>query len=146
MPKININKLILGTAQIERNYGISNIINKNQKKSAYKTLETAFKHGIKYIDTAPGYKSEKIIGKFISAHGLSKEMNIFTKIPTFSNNENFKKFVIKSIENSLENLKSDIHTLFLHNTKDIDLFKMILKFWKNGLIEDIFCRLMQEVF
>jgi aryl-alcohol dehydrogenase-like predicted oxidoreductase len=130
MSKINSNKLILGTAQLEKNYGISNIFNKNQKKNAFKTLETAFKHGIKYIDTAPGYESEKIIGNFILAHGLSRQINIFTKIPTLDKTKNLEEFVIRSIENSLKNLKSDIHTLFLHNTKNIDLFKKNIVFFK----------------
>ena len=37
MSKINTNKLILGTAQLDGNYGISNIIDKNQKKNAILT-------------------------------------------------------------------------------------------------------------
>lgn len=131
MSKINTNKLILGTAQLERNYGISNINDKNQIKNAYKTLETAFKNGIRDIDTAPGYKSEKIIGEFISAHGLSNKVSIFTKIPTFNKKKNLEKFVKRNIENSFGNLKTDIHTLFIHNTKDINLFKKNISFFKN---------------
>lgn len=131
MSKINTNKLILGTAQLDGNYGISNIIDKNQKKNAYKILETAFKNGIKNIDTAPGYKSEEIIGKFISAHGLSNNVNIFTKIPTFNIEKNLEKFVLNSLESSLRNLKTDIHTLFIHNTNDIDLFKKNISFFRN---------------
>tara|TARA_B100001029_G_C15026765_1_gene434132 strand:+ start:47 stop:916 length:870 start_codon:yes stop_codon:yes gene_type:complete len=129
MSKLNTNKIILGSAQFGRNYGISNFSNRGFSKNAYKTLELAFKNEIKFIDTAPQYNSEKIIGNFISAHGLSNEIKVFTKIPTISNKKNYRKFVINSVENSLKNLKCYIHTLFLHNTNDINLYKKNIDFF-----------------
>ena len=129
MSKLNTNKIILGSAQFDRNYGISNFSNRGFSKNAYKTLELAFKNEIKFIDTAPQYNSEKIIGNFISAHGLSNEIKVFTKIPTISNKKNYRKFVINSVENSLKNLKCYIHTLFLHNTNDINLYKKNIDFF-----------------
>ena len=130
MGKINTKKLVLGTAQLEGNYGISNVSGNKNKKEAFKILETAFKYGIRHIDTAPGYNSETTIGKFISAHGLTNEIKVFTKIPSLKKKKDIEKFVVHNIERSLKNLKIDIHTLYLHDSKDIDLFKRNIKFFK----------------
>ena len=131
MSKLDTNKIILGTAQMERKYGISNFNNKKTSSNAFQTLELALKNKIKFLDTAPQYNSEKIIGKFILAHGLSKDIKVFTKIPTIGNKKYYKQFVIKSIENSIKNLKCSIHTLFLHNTNDINFYKKNIDFFIN---------------
>ena len=69
------NKIVLGSANFGKKYGISNnFIKKNEIK---KLFLTASRNKIKFIDTSPNYyKSEKIIGKF-----SKNRFKIISKIP-----------------------------------------------------------------
>ena len=129
MSKIDVKKIILGTAQLGKRYGITNFNEKNLKKEAFKILDLALKNNINFFDTASKYNSEKIIGEFISTHKISKNVQVFTKISSFREKKNFKQFVLRSLENSLKNLKCDINTLFLHDTGDINLYKKNIDFF-----------------
>ena len=68
-------KIILGTAQFGAKYGITRE-NFVSKKSLYKILDNALKNKILHLDTAPGYKNEKLIGEYIRTHGIQKEIKI----------------------------------------------------------------------
>ena len=60
--------LCLGTVQFGINYGITNKIGKVSNKNVNSILESAFKNGIKFIDTAQAYgNSEEILGKSIKS-------------------------------------------------------------------------------
>ena len=68
------NKIIIGLAQSDRNYGLSG---NNKIKSINKILE---KFKIKKLDTAPSYKnSNKIISNLDN-----KNIKVFSKLPNIS--------------------------------------------------------------
>lgn len=112
-------RMVLGTAQLGLKYGIANRRGKPDKQEAMRILQTALREGIRYIDTAPGYKSESIIGDFVRAEGIQREINVLTKIPSLGGREEWKDFVHRSITASFRNLGIDkLEALFFHNPKD----------------------------
>ena len=68
---------VLGTAQFgKKNYGISNFSNELKKeKKIQKILEQAWNWGIRTYDTAPGYGTEKLLGKFIKKKRIQTKQN-----------------------------------------------------------------------
>ena len=83
------NKIIIGLAQSDRNYGLSG---NNKIKSINKILE---KFKIKKLDTAPSYKnSNKIISNLDN-----KNIKVFSKLPNISCPKNeIKKKVISILK------------------------------------------------
>ena len=65
-------KLIVGTAQLVRNYGIANYNKRNSKKKIFKFLEFCIENSLHSFDTAPNYSSEKIIGEFMKKNYIKK--------------------------------------------------------------------------
>ena len=127
--------IIIGTAQLGENYGISNY-NANYKiSSRINFLDFAYQNGFRSYDTAFAYKnSHKIIGEWV--HKTNYHPKIYTKIPKL-NNANIEE--IKSIFNlSLEQLKlQNIEGLLLHNPSDWlnnNLRTFIEDLLKNNLI------------
>lgn len=129
-----INKLVLGTAQLGMNYGIANRTGAPTKAEALQILEYAWESGIRRFDTAPGYQSEPIIGEFVRAHHLGSEIKVLTKIPSIGESNGWQEVVQSSIEASFKDLGVDrIEVLFFHNPKDSlllfgheDFFKRII--------------------
>ncbi len=111
--------MILGSAQLGMEYGIANRGGVPTKTEALKIIRTAWETGIRSIDTAPGYKSESIIGEFVKAEGIQSEIHVLTKIPSLRGRKSWKDFVHSSITASLEKLGIDkIEVLFFHDPKD----------------------------
>ena len=131
--KIDPKKIVLGTAQLGSNYGVMNRNNKNDRKNINLILEKAWEYGIRCFDTAPGYKSERLIGDFVKAHGLNDDIKVLTKVSSL-NSINIGKEISKSIEISIKNLNCPISVLFLHDPDDA---KLLLKH------QDMFIRLME---
>ena len=62
-------KLILGTVQLGKRYGIRNITGKPDRKEAFAILSEAYAGGIRVLDTADNYgDSQGIIGSFHLSH------------------------------------------------------------------------------
>ena len=58
-------KLILGTVQLGLNYGINNISGKPSLEESFKILDTSFKAGISFLDTAESYgNAVELIGEY----------------------------------------------------------------------------------
>ena len=74
-------KIVLGTVQFGMDYGITNLGGKPSKEAAFSTLEAAWELGVRQFDTAPGYGSEILLGDFIKAHAIQREVQILTKVP-----------------------------------------------------------------
>ncbi len=136
---MNKKKLIIGTAQLVDDYGISNFSNNKNKKRIYLTLENFTKEGLYKFDTAPGYGSEKILGNFFKHKNYIISPKITTKIPSLYNFDNIKKidYLKKNIEESLQNLNLNIDTVLFHDQKDIsyviknfDLIRSIISSYK----------------
>jgi aryl-alcohol dehydrogenase-like predicted oxidoreductase len=112
-------QLILGTAQLGLNYGITNITGKPELNESLEIIEYALNNNIDSFDTARAYgNSEYILGL---ANKKYNNLNIITKLDPLSNineytsNENIYKMIDESINTSLKNLNINIiDTLLLH--------------------------------
>ena len=108
--------IIIGTAQLGENYGISNKNIDYEIKSRIEFLDFCYQNGFHSFDTAYTYKnSHKIIGEWLYKKDYYPK--IYSKIPKL-NNSNKEK--IKSIFNlSLQQLKlHSLDGLLLHNPND----------------------------
>lgn len=122
-------RLVLGTAQLGMNYGISNRTGQPDLKTAEQIIQTAWENGIREFDTAQGYgESEKVLGNAIQSLGLNDEARIITK---FHPNLDYldKTALEKSIKKSLTNLNvPTLYGIMLHREEFLDS-------WDKGLGE-----------
>lgn len=116
-------KLIIGTAQLVKNYGITNFKNKKNKKKIFQFLEFCIQNSIYNYDTAANYGSEKIIGEFIKINNL-KNLKIYSKIPSlkFVKDDHKLDYLKKKIDLSIENFYS-LDTIYFHDENDLNFFK-----------------------
>jgi aryl-alcohol dehydrogenase-like predicted oxidoreductase len=117
-------KLVIGTAQLVRQYGISNYSKKKSSKNIFKFLEFCLKNSINSFDTASDYGSEKIIGKYIKLNKV-KKIFLSTKITSLQNLNYFKKFdhIKYSLEKSLKTLNVEsLDTVYFHDENDSNFF------------------------
>jgi len=117
-------RLVLGTAQLGMDYGISNKTGKPDIYTAKDIVSIAWEGGIRHFDTAQAYgESEKILGIVLKSLGLSKRANVITKLDPIINHSN-KQDVTNALMKSLENLQIDrLYGLLLHQEELLDLFK-----------------------
>lgn len=116
------NKIIIGTAQLLTNYGITNFSSKKKEKLARNLLNYCIKNNLNKFDTASGYKNEKYIGDFFYNNKTKNfTPKITTKISSLKNLDSKKKFYYleRSINISLKNLNNNIDTILFHDQKDI---------------------------
>jgi len=126
--------MVLGTAQLSSRYGIANRGEAPTANNALRILKAAWEAGIRCVDTAPGYRSEAIIGEFIRVEGIQDDIRILTKIPSLDSVKEWKDYVQNSIETSFKSIGANrIEALFFHNPKDalllfthVDFFKELL--------------------
>ena len=111
----HVSRLVLGTAQLGMPYGIANRSGQPDFKTAIEIIKTAWKNGIREFDTAQAYGiSESILGKALSALGISREARIVTKLDPELNPLDDKE-IKKALERSLERLHvPSLHGLMLH--------------------------------
>ena len=128
------NKIILGTVQFGLDYGVSNkkgIPSNNELNEIFSIAKVS---GISVLDTAPSYgNAEKRIGDF--SH---ENFKIITKI----NNIDSAETLQNSINNSLNNLKSNfLYGCLFHNVNELFqnlyLWEELNNFKKLGLIKKI---------
>ena len=129
MKFLNKYKLVLGTAQLNSSYGITNSTYKNTNQ-IYKFLDYAYKKKIRIFDTAPSYNNHKLLGNFIKSNNLEKYVKVLTKLPTFEK-KNTKYLIEKNLEKFFNDLKTEIEVLFLHDVGNIDYFIKNLDFFIN---------------
>jgi len=124
-----IDRLVLGTAGLGMNYGISNQTGKPRFEEAYDILKSAYDQGIRCFDTAQAYgESEEILGKVFEQLGLRSKVKIYTKLASRIDLEN-AQLVRRSVEESLYKLKVErLEGLLLHDENG-------LLFWNKGLKE-----------
>lgn len=133
-------KLMIGTAQFDRNYGIANKTGKISREEIKEILEFALENKIEYLDTGNDYgNSESIIGEI--SQELNTNFKVFTKLHfDFENNsiDVAKNEIIKSA-----NKLNKIYGLLVHNSKYLltsksdDIMNMLLDFKNSGIIEKI---------
>lgn len=136
-----MNKIILGSAQLIKNYGISNS-KATTKQNFFKLLDNCVKRGIKIIDTSDSYENaQEIIGKYKKC-----KFEIITKY-YFKNKMN-KKYYEKIIKKNLSNTKAAIgfhtlHAVLIHNIHQID--KNSLSLISNLLVQMKKKRLINKI-
>lgn len=121
-----INKLILGTANFDMNYGLKNRYKKLEKTEIKKIIYYLKEKKINYIDTSQNYNNtEKILGNL-----NIKNFKITTKF-TFA--QDTSALVKEKFLTTTKNLKTNfVHTIMFHRSED--LFK------KNG--EEVFSKMV----
>ena len=125
MKVLPVSKLVLGTAQLGMKYGVTNFSGLPSHAASLEILETAWKNGIHFFDTAPDYNSELIIGDFVRKNNLSDKVKICTKIPSIPPEQDWQIFIENTISSSLSILGCEtIEVLFFHNPSDS---KLVLK-------------------
>lgn len=130
-------RLVLGTAQLGMNYGISNRTGQPDLKTAEAIVKTAWEFGIREFDTAQAYgQSEKVLGHCLSLLGIANEVTIISKTHPDTNHLNLTKMG-KALEVSLNNLKCDhLYGYLLHKENLLDQ-------WDKGLGE-LFVNLIEK--
>lgn len=120
---MDIDKIIIGTAQMGFNYSITKNKLFSSKKKIKEIFTYATKEKIRFLDTAMNYgDAQKKIGFF----DKRKEFKIITKLPKIGNIPTIKveSVVKKRIFKTLRELKrNSIDILLIHNFEDVYLNK-----------------------
>ena len=133
-------KLILGTAQLGMDYGITNQNGRASSSEAKTVIQLAEKSGIKYLDTAVAYgDSEKLLGDF------SISSNIITKLPRIPDDlMDVEDFVRDTVINSLKKLRrKSLYGLLLRDVNEkskkrlFKLLKILEKLKEENLVSKI---------
>jgi D-threo-aldose 1-dehydrogenase len=105
-------------------------------------LETTFAAGIRYIDMAPSYMSEEIVGSALQEVGIPADATLATKAGSYSaNDEDFgavrkdyrAETITRSVERSLKRLGVDfLHIVHIHDVRNETLPDV---FAKGGALE-----------
>jgi aryl-alcohol dehydrogenase-like predicted oxidoreductase len=133
--------MILGTVQIGLNYGISNQTGKPTFQQAEELFETAYKGGIRLLDTAYNYgDSEKVIGKT-----NNNRFEIISKLPdlsTFTYTQNVKT-IAEIFQTTINRLQSKpLYAYYLHSVDDLkdkgnDIWGKLLQIKEQGMTQRI---------
>ena len=137
-------KIGLGTVQFGSDYGISNKQGKPSPHEVENIINTAYKGGVRLIDTAPAYDSEKMIGKIIRG---KSGLKIVTKTPAFSS-ATIGSEDLKNLEDSFNNSllllgQSKLYGLLIHHCDDLlkpngrKIWDKMVELKNAGLIEKI---------
>lgn len=130
-----INKIILGTVQLGKNYGINNLSGKPSLSESFEILNSAYELGVRELDTAEDYgDSHKIIGQFHKEFP-NRLFNIYTK-HSFNN----KKDIISSVRKNCEELGiPKLYGYMFHDIRSINRnrYLEILEAKNSGLINYI---------
>ena len=130
-----MNKLILGTAQMGLDYGITNSEGKPTNQNSFELIKECLNNGVYQFDTAQAYgNAEKILGdaSIKLASFMEKTMRIITKLELPIN-----------LEKSMKYLKTNIlDTVLLHNFKHLhdnnsEIWKQLQKYKTQNRIRKI---------
>lgn len=119
--------LVLGTAQFGFPYGIANKTGQPDQEIVTGIVRTAWENGIKEFDTAQDYGiSENVLGVAFAELGISKEVNVISKInPELSHYDH--QVMVKTLNASLERLGvPSLFGVMLHKED-------LLCEWENGI-------------
>ncbi len=114
------NKLILGTVQFGKEYGINNLNGMPSFEQVQEILEYAYEKGIDTLDTAEAYGvSQDRIGKF--HENSDKKFNIITK---YSPQDNLlSKNIFERVVENITKMKVDyLYSYMFHSFKDYKLY------------------------
>jgi aryl-alcohol dehydrogenase-like predicted oxidoreductase len=133
--------MILGTAQLGLNYGISNKYGRPNFEQVREILDTAYNNGIDILDTAYAYgDSEKMIGMF-----AQQKFSIISKLPDLSNihcDEEYDligKFINETLSRTGQH---QLYAYLLHSINNLSnngkaLWSKMLEFKEKGLFAKV---------
>ncbi len=133
--------MILGTAQLGLNYGISNKEGQPTLEQAGEILEIAHTYGVKILDTAFTYgDSEKVIGE-----SNENRFEVISKLPDLSKIEftDDYKEISKFLHRTLDNTKQNkLHAYLLHSVDNLkfngeSLWRQMEDFKDKGFVKKI---------
>ncbi|MFC1821070.1 aldo/keto reductase [Thermodesulfobacteriota bacterium] len=126
---MDMERLVLGTAQLGINYGIANTNGQPDLSTARSIIQEAWGNRIQEFDTAQAYgESEQILGQALQDLGIVDEARIITKLDPTLDHLN-KTVLLKALETSLDNLGvKSLFGLMLHKED-------LLELWERGLGE-----------
>ena len=145
-------ELVLGTAQLGRDYGIANLTGKPSMKESFAIMQFALDNEINYFDSAYFYEdSEPRIGLFLKENPWYKDqLNIVTKMRPLFGEEFDEKIIRNRFYESLKRLGQDsIYSYLAHDFIDVknhckEVNKLFLQFKKEGLTEKIGVSIYEE--
>lgn len=109
----NIEKIIIGTAQIGLDYGINNSRGKLSEKDSFELLKYAHQNGISILDTAEAYgNAHQIIGAFHEKFSNFK-FRVITKVP-----KQYNGSFIKKVNDYIKELNVDIIDVLMYHSFD----------------------------
>ena len=114
------NKLILGTVQFGKEYGINNLKGMPSFKQVKEILEYAYNNGIDTLDTAEAYGiSQNRIGKF--HENSNKKFKIITKYSP--QNKLLSENIFERVINNITKMNVDyLYSYMFHSFKDYKLY------------------------
>lgn len=133
--------MILGTAQLGLNYGISNKTGQPSFEQACEILDTSHNSGIKILDTASAYgDAEKVVGEL-----NQNRFEIISKLPDLSKIESSEDYneVSVFLQKTLENTQQQqLCAYLLHSIDNLKingdvLWKKMQEFKDQGLTKKI---------
>ena len=134
-------KIALGTVQFGMKYGVANTGSRVGSAEVQEILGAARAAGIDTLDTAAAYgNSEQVLGQI----GVDS-FNIVSKVPPQTENTaGSSDWILRSVEQSLINLKTDcLYGLLLHRPLELlhanggEMYKTLLSLKEQGLVEKI---------
>ena len=139
----NIQRMVLGTAQLGMPYGIANRTGQPNLRVATAIVRSAWDHGIREYDTAQAYgQSEEILGRALREAVVGDEVKVITKLdPLLDLNDSAK--IMTSVRKSLSLLGiRSLYCLMLHREEHLELWSQGLKqilqgFVRKGLTENL---------
>ena len=114
------NKLILGTVQFGKTYGINNLNGMPSFEQVQEILEYAYEKGIDTLDTAEAYgESQYRIGKFHEK--TEKKFKIITKYSP--QNKDLSNNIFERVIDNITKMKVDfLYSYMFHSFKDYKLY------------------------
>jgi aryl-alcohol dehydrogenase-like predicted oxidoreductase len=130
--KKSCTRLVLGTAQLGLDYGVSNTAGKPSADIGLAILECAWAGGIRAFDTAHAYgSSESVLGDAFQAMGIQEQAKVTSKFPVDQRLDDSS--LNESVDASLKNLRvSHIETMLFHRDDVLESWERIV-----GILESI---------
>ena len=142
-------KVMLGTVQFGKNYGVANTTGKPSYETVREILRESFDNGVTALDTAPEYgDSEEVIGRALRDLGLAGKFRIVTKIPRLPQEGDPEVFIRGSLQNSLARLGVEVidGALFHQESDGVRHLPLLEKMRAEGLIRFAGISLNTEAF
>lgn len=121
-------RLVLGTAQLGMDYGITNTTGQPVYNMAKSIVQEAWECGLREFDTAQAYgQSEQVLGQVFRNLGIAGEAKVITKFaPDVDHSD--RAALNNALEISLNNLGVEsLYGLMLHREDMLDLLEKGLK-------------------